>query len=60
MVSRENLVTAAFVVLALPAAYAVRLALDSVGVGEDAAFGIAFLVLVGVGVGLPQYVLERR
>ena len=54
MVSRENLITVVFVVLALPAAYLTDLLLESVGVGEQTAFALAFLVLVGIGVFLPQ------
>ncbi|SFK66194.1 hypothetical protein SAMN04487950_0455 [Halogranum rubrum] len=54
MVSRGNLITAVLVVLALPVAYLTDLLLESVGVEEQTAFALAFLVLVGIGVFLPQ------
>ena len=59
MISRENLITAVFVCVALPAAYLARMLLGSVGVGEQVAFGIAFAVMLVVGVSLPQQFIAR-
>lgn len=59
MVSRENLITAFFVVVALPIAYLVHVLLESVSVGEQTAFMVAFLVLIGIGVSLPQFLTAR-
>ncbi len=56
MVSRENWITIAFVVVALPAAYVVEFLLESNGIAEDTAFMISFFVLLVVGVGLPRFV----
>ncbi|SIR96613.1 hypothetical protein SAMN05421858_4814 [Haladaptatus litoreus] len=55
MVSRENWITIAFVVVALPAAYAVNILLESNGIAQDTAFTISFFVLLVVGVGLPKF-----
>ncbi|GAA0242454.1 hypothetical protein GCM10009000_067640 [Halobacterium noricense] len=55
MVSRENWITIAFVVVALPAAYAVNVLLESNGIAQDTAFMISFFVLLVVGVGLPRF-----
>jgi hypothetical protein len=55
MVSRENWITIAFVVIALPAAYAVNVLLESNGIAQDTAFMISFFVLLVVGVGLPRF-----
>ena len=55
MVSRENWITIAFVVVALPAAYAVNVLLESNGIAQDTAFMISFFVLLFVGVGLPRF-----
>ena len=59
MVSRENRLTLVFVLVALPCAYATQYALEPAGVGGGTAFGVAFFVLLGVGVGLPQFLLSR-
>jgi hypothetical protein len=59
MVSRENLLTATFVLVALPAAYLAQLLLESLGVGQQSAYAVAFLVLIGVGVVLPQFLTGR-
>ena len=55
MVSRENWITIAFVVVALPAAYAASILLESNGIAEDTAFMISFFVLLVVGVGFPRF-----
>lgn len=54
MVSRENLLTAIFVVIALPTAYLAQVLLESANVGEDPTFVISFFVIIFVGVFLPQ------
>ena len=59
MVSRGSVITALFVVIALPTAYLARVLLESVSVGEQTAFIIAFLVLIAVGVVLPQFLTSR-
>lgn len=59
MVSRENVITATFVVLALPTAYLAQVLLESVGIGDQTAFMIAFAVLIAVGVALPQFLTSR-
>ncbi|WP_332897335.1 hypothetical protein [Haladaptatus sp. CMSO5] len=59
MVSRETVITALFVVIALPIAYLAQVLLESINVGEQTAFIIAFLVLIGVGVVLPQFLTSR-
>ncbi|SIR89921.1 hypothetical protein SAMN05421858_4466 [Haladaptatus litoreus] len=56
MESRENWITIAFVVVALPAAYAVNFLLESNDIAQDTAFMISFFVLLVVGVGLPRFV----
>ncbi|GKZ15356.1 hypothetical protein HAL_32370 [Haladaptatus sp. T7] len=55
MVSRENWITIAFVIVALPAAYAANILLESNGIAQDTAFMISFFVLLVVGVGLPRF-----
>ncbi len=55
MVSHENWITIAFVIVALPAAYAINVLLESNGIAQDTAFMISFFVLLVVGVGLPRF-----
>jgi hypothetical protein len=55
----ENLITALFVVIAVPTAYLTQLLLTSVGIGEQLAFALAFSVLVLVGIVFPQQFTAR-
>jgi hypothetical protein len=59
MVSRENLITTLFVVVAVPTAYLTQLLLTSVGIGDQIAFALAFAVLVVVGIVFPQQFTAR-
>lgn len=59
MVSRENRLTAVFVVIALPVAYLAQTLLESATIGDQTTFVVSFFVLLGVGVFLPQF-LSRR
>lgn len=59
MVSRENLLTIAFVLLALPAAYGVQLHRLSLGVDDRTTATVAFAAILVVVVLVPQVLVRR-
>ena len=59
MVSHENRIIAAFVLVAFPAGLFAEWLLESVGFGDETSFAVAMAVLFVVGIIVPQTLVNR-